>query len=117
MKPNFLYIFLNFIFFLFIGSCSNDKLVDMGLVKKKVNQFSISRKAPLEMPPDMLLRPPKSEKKKNSSNLNNEEISLDNIFADTEISGKNKDEFKTNKSLREKRILKKILNTEAIDFK
>ena len=85
----------------------------MGVVKKTTNQFSVSRKAPLEMPPDMYLRPPKLENKKNNSNLNNEEIGLDDILANKKNSEKNKDKNK----LREKRILKKILNTEATNLK
>ena len=113
MKFNFLYYFLHFIIFLFIVSCSNDRLIKMGMVKKKTNQFSVSRKAPLEMPPDMYLRPPKLEKKENNSNLNSEEIGLDDILANAKLSEKNKDKEK----LREERILKKILNTKAMKLK
>ena len=96
MRFNFSYYFFNFVFFLFIVSCSNERLVKMGVVKKKTNQFSVSRKAPLEMPPDMYLRPPKSE---NNSNLNNEEISLDEILANKKVSEKNKDKELISKEL------------------
>ncbi len=113
MKFNlFIYYFIHFIIFLFIVSCSNERLVKMGVVKKKASQFSVSRKAPLEMPPDMYLRPPKSEKKENN-NLENTEINLDDILANS----KNSEENRNKNSLREKRILKKILNTEAINLK
>ena len=113
MISKFLYYSLHFFIFLFIASCSNEKLVKIGAVKKKTNQFSISRKEPLEMPPDMYLRPPKSEKKENNSNLNSEEISVDDILANKKKLRKNKDK----NSLREKRILKKILNTEVTNLK
>ena len=113
MKFNLLYFFIHFIIFLFIVSCSNDRLVKIGVVKKKANQFSVSRKAPLEMPPDMYLRPPKFEKEANNSNINSEEIGLNDLLADTQISFKNKGKNR----LREKRILKKILNTEATNLK
>ena len=113
MISKFLYYSLHFFIFLFIASCSNEKLVKIGAVKKKTNQFSISRKEPLEMPPDMYLRPPKSEKKENNSNLNSEEIGLDDILANAKFSEKNKDKEK----LREERILKKILNTKAMKLK
>ena len=105
MKLNFLYSFFWFVIFLSIVSCSNKKLVEMGVVKKKSDQFSVSRNAPLEMPPDMYLRPPKSEKKENYSNpsSDNEQISLDDILISQKVSEENKDKDK----LREKRILKK----------
>ena len=113
MKFSFSYYFFYSIIFLFIVSCSNDRLVNLGVVKKKANQFSVSRKAPLEMPPDMYLRPPKSEKKEYNSSLNIEKTNLDDILTNTKISKKNKDK----NSLKEKRILKKILNTEATNLK
>ena len=112
MKFNFSYCFFYSVIILFIVSCSNDSLVNLGVVKKKANQFSVSRKAPLEMPPDMYLRPPKSEKKENNSNLNSPEKSLDDILADTKIS-----ENKDKNILKEKRILKKILNADAKNLK
>ena len=113
MKFNFSYYFFHFVIFLFIVSCSNERLVNMGVVKKKPNQFSVSRKAPLEMPPDMYLRPPQLKNKEDNSNLSSEEIVLDDILADTKVSAKNKDK----NSLKEKRIIKKILNTEATNLK
>ena len=113
MKFSFSYYFFYSVIFLFIVSCSNDSLVNLGVVKKKANQFSVSRKAPLEMPPDMYLRPPKSENKEYNSSLNTEETDLDDILTNTKISKKNKDKNR----LKEKRILKKILNTEATNLK
>ena len=113
MKFSFSYYFFCSVIFLFIVSCSNDSLVNLGVVKKKANQFSVSRKAPLEMPPDMYLRPPKSENKEYNSSINIEETDLDDILTNKKNSEKNKDKNK----LREKRILKKILNTDAANLK
>ena len=113
MKFNFSYYFSYFIIFLFFVSCSNERLVKIGVAKKKPNTFSVSRKAPLEMPPDMYLRPPKLEKEENNSSLNSEEIGLNDLLANTKISVKSKGKNR----LREKRILKKILNTEATNLK
>ena len=96
---------------MFLVSCSNQRLEKMGVIKKKDDQFSVSRKAPLEMPPDMYLRPPKlkNEKENNNQSLDPEELSLDNILGNRE---KISDD-KIIKSSKEKRILRKILNTKA----
>ena len=56
MKLNFLYFFLSTILTLFI-SCSNESLQKIGVTKK--NNWGLFQKAPLEMPPDMFLRPTK----------------------------------------------------------
>ena len=74
---------------LLLISCSNETLQKIGVTKKKNNQFSVSRRAPLEMPPDMLLRPPKlkNEVKKNNSSLEDAELSVDDILND-KINGK-----------------------------
>ena len=61
-------------------SCSNERLQKIGVTKKKIIIF-VSRKAPLEMPPDMFLRPPKLKKnKKNNLSLEDEELSVDDIL-------------------------------------
>ena len=111
MKFNFLYFFFYTFITLFLVSCSNQRLEKMGVIKKKDDQFSVSRKAPLEMPPDMYLRPPKlkNEKENNNQSLDPEELSLDNILGNRE---KISDD-KIIKSSKEKRILRKILNTKA----
>ena len=112
MKLNFLYFFLCTILTLFLISCSNERLQKIGVTEKQNNQYAISRKAPLEMPPDMFLRPPKlkNETKKNNLSLEDEELSIDDILND-KVSKKdtvNNDSTKTKS--KEKRILKKILN-------
>ena len=115
MKLNFLYFFLCTILTLFFISCSNVSLQKVGITKKKNSQFSISRKAPLEMPPDMFLRPPKlkNETKKNNLSLEDEELSIDDIL-NNKVNKKDvvdNDLMKT--KAKEKRILKKILNKKA----
>ena len=115
MKFNYLYFFLCAILTLLFISCSNERLQKIGITKKKINQFSVSRKAPLEMPPDMLLRPPKLKKetKQNNLNLEDEELSVDDIL-NNKVNKKNEVEDDSMKIiLKEKRILKKILNTKA----
>ena len=115
MKFNYLYFLLCTILTLLFISCSNESLQKVGITKKKNNQFSVSRNAPLEMPPDMLLRPPKlkNETKKNNLSLEDEETSVEDIL-NNKVNKKDavdNDSMKT--KLKEKRILKKILNTKA----
>ena len=116
MKFNYLYFLLYTILTLLFISCSNESLQKVGITKKKNNQFSVSRKAPLEMPPDMFLRPPKlkNETKKNNLSLEEEELSVDDILNNKA----NKKDAVDNSSVKikskEKRILNKILNKKAI---
>ncbi len=113
---NYLYFLLCTILTLLFISCSNESLQKVGITKKKHNQFSVSRKAPLEMPPDMLLRPPKLKKetKPNNFSLEDKELSVDDIL-NNKANKKDEVEDDTMKIiLKEKRILKKILNTKAI---
>ena len=116
MKLNFLYFFLCTILTLLLISCSNERLQKIGVTKKKNNQFSVSRKAPLEMPPDMFLRPPKLKNETNKSNLSveDEQLSLDDILNNKANNKKDAvDNDSTKIKSRENRILKKILNTKA----
>ena len=115
MKFNYLYFFLcTFLTLLFI-SCSNESLQKVGITKKKNNQFSVSRKAPLEMPPDMLLKPPKlkNETKKNNLSLEDEELSVDDILNNKVNKEDVVDTDLKKTKAKEKRILKKILNKKA----
>ena len=119
MKLNFLYFFLCTTLTLFFVSCSNERLQKMGIAKNKNDQFTVSRKVPLEMPPDMFLRPPKlkNETKKNDFNSETEGLSVDDIL-NNKINEKDKvDNDSMRKKLKEKRILKKILNTKATVLK
>ena len=119
MKLNYLYFFLCTFFTLLLISCSNENLQKIGLIKKKQNQFSVSRKAPLEMPPDMLLRPPKlkNETKRNNLSIEDEGLSVDDILNNkaNKKDAVGNDLMKTKS--KEKRILKKILNTKATVLK
>ena len=113
---NYLYFLLCTILTLLFISCSNESLQKVGITKKKNNQFSVLRKAPLEMPPDMFLRPPKlkNETKKNNLSLEDVELSVDDILSN-KINKKesvNNDLMKI--KAKERRILKKILNKKAI---
>ena len=119
MKFNFLYFFLCTILTLLLISCSNERLQKIGVTKKKSNQFSVSRKAPLEMPPDMFLRPPKlkNETKKNKLSLEDEELSVDDILNNKVNKKDVVDNDSTKTEAKEKRILKKILNKKATVLK
>ncbi len=112
---NYLYFLLCTILTLLFISCSNESLQKVGITKKKNNQFSVSRKAPLEMPPDMLLRPPKlkNETKKNNLSLEDDELSVDDILSNkvSKQDAVNNDLMKI--KVKERRILKKILNKKA----
>ena len=115
MKFNYLYFFLCTILTMLFISCSNESLQKVGITKKKNNQFSVSRKAPLEMPPDMFLRPPKLKNENNNNNLSfdEEELSVDDILSN-KVNNKdavNNDLIKI--KAKEKRILKKILSKKA----
>ena len=115
MKLNLLYFFLYAIISYFFVACSNEGLQKVGITKKKTNQFVISRKAPLEMPPDMLLRPPQSinETKNKNLSLDDDKLSLDDILNDKENTGGRESKPTIKNLSKEKRILKKILNTKA----
>ena len=119
MKLNYLYFFLCTILTLSLISCSNERLQKIGVTKKKNNQFSVSRKAPLEMPPDMLLRPPKLKNETDKTNLRvqGEELSVDDILNNKVNKKDLVDNNSTKKTSKEKRILKKILNTKATVLK
>ena len=119
MKINYLHLFLSTILTMLLISCSNERLQKIGVTKKKSNQFSVSRKAPLVMPPDMFLRPPelKNENKKNNLSLEDEELSVDDILNNKVNKKDAVDNDSTKTESKEKRILKKILNKKATVLK
>ena len=117
MKLNFLYAFLYVTITWFFVSCSNETLQKIGATKKKSNQFSVTRKAPLEMPPDMMLKPPQSiNKAKNNNNLSLVEEDMRSVDAILNDEVK-ENKIKIGKPSKEERILKKILNTKATVLK
>lgn len=103
---------------LIVSACSNKKLENLGLLKKKASEYSIARKAPLVMPPDMYLSPPQEKEKsigtKRKKN-DDSEVALDDILL-----GKNPSIVKKNtkrkikKVYKKEKIIKKILRTKAI---
>ena len=114
MKTNLLR-FLAVLISFYLTSCSYNALENAGLIKKKANEYSVARKAPLEMPPDMYLRPPEEEIRKNLKVdiKEKEQMSLDDILAGKNTK-KNKYLKKTNQELsKQQRILSKILNIKA----
>ena len=102
---------------LLVGACSNKKLEDMGLLKKKASEYSIARKAPLIMPPDMYLSPPEIEKEIIKTNIKkNDEVvvTLDDILLGEEKnSSKKNKKIKRKKINNRKQIIKTILRTKA----
>ena len=106
-------------FLVFLSSCSNNKLESLGLIKKKTGEYAISKKAPLEMPPDMYLRPPRSSKEKrnnsNVSNITSEIVSLDDILeGNTKITEKKINKNSVKKvNIKNSNIINKILKTKA----
>ena len=119
MKINFLSFFVFTTLTILFISCSNESLQKIGITKNNKNQFSISRKAPLKMPPDMLLRPPKlkNETKKNNLSLEDEKISVDDILNNTYNNKDVVDNDSRKTKSNEERILKKILNMKATVLK
>lgn len=119
MRFNFLYFCLYVVIAWFFVSCSKESLQKMGVTKRKANQFAVARKAPLEMPPDMLLRPPQStnETKNNNLSSDSDQLSLDDILNNKANEKGKKFKTKTKKLPKEKRILNKILNTKATELK
>ncbi len=108
------------VFFLFLlVSCSNKGLENLGLLKEKANEYALQRKAPLAMPPDMYLMPPKTEEipaniKKNKKKNKSEET-LDDILLTENISS-DKKRIVTKKNILDKRnrLVKKILKAKAL---
>ena len=87
----------------------------MGIIKKKTNQYVVSRKAPLEMPPDMYLRPPKVSKEGDSKFISDSEnLSLEDIL-ENRVTKKREEGKKKSKNNSARDILvKKILKTKAV---
>ena len=119
MKFNLLYFLSYVLITLLLVACSHDSLKKMGFKKKQPNQFTVSRQAPLEMPPDMFLRPPlsKSKKEMNNRELNDKKTSLDDILNDETINKDKASNISINKKSKQNRILKKILNKKATILK
>ena len=102
---------------LIAGACSNKKLENLGVLKKKANEYSIARKAPLVMPPDMFLSPPQEKEKRvqtKRKKIDDPEVTLDDILLGKTPSTVNKNtRRKIKKVYKKEKIVKKILRTKA----
>ena len=102
---------------LMVSACSNKELENLGVLKKKANEYSITRKAPLVMPPDMYLSPPKKKEKlttKNIKKTDDSEITLDDILlGKTPTIVKKSIRKKIKKIYNKEKIIKTILRTKA----
>ena len=102
---------------LIVSACSNKKLENLGVLKKKANEYSIARKAPLVMPPDMYLSPPPEKEKRlqtKRKKIDDSEVTLDDILLGKTPSTVKKNTRKKNKKVYKKEtIVKKILRTKA----
>ena len=100
-----------------VSACSNKKLENLGVLKKKANEYSIARKAPLVMPPDMYLSPPQEKEKQvqtKRKKINDSEVTLDDILlGKTPSAVKKNTRRKINKVYKKEKIIKKILRTKA----
>ena len=105
------------IIFLIVSGCSNQKLENLGILKKKANEYSIAREAPLVMPPDMYLRPPKEKEKlieTKRKKIDDSEVTLEDIlFEKTPSTVKKNKKRKIKKVYQKEKIIKKILRTKA----
>ena len=102
---------------LIVSACSNKKLENLGVLKKKANEYSITRKAPLVMPPDMYLSPPQEKEKQMQAKrkkINDSEGTLDDILlGKTSSTVKKNTRRKVKKVYQKEKIIKKILRTKA----
>ena len=113
-KFNFTVLFLA----CFLGACGDGTLKKIGLKKEEVDAFTVSRKQALDMPPDMILRPPGKEKKistikyKKLKTESTSDLSLEDILFDNP--NLNNKPLNSRRELKTKRsIVNKILNTKA----
>ena len=118
MQNNITSKFLIGIIVLIISACSNKKLENLGVLKKKASEYSIERKAPLVMPPDMFLSPP-GEKKKlveiNRKKIDGSNLTLDDILLEKKLDAvKKNNRSKRKKLYKKEEIIEKILRTKAI---
>ena len=102
---------------LILSACSNKKLENLGLLKKKANEYSVARNAPLVMPPDMYLRPPQEKEKlieTKRKKIDDSEVTLEDILLEkTPSTVKKNKKRKIKKVYQQEKIIKKILRTKA----
>lgn len=102
---------------LIASACSNKKLENLGFLKKKANEYSIARKAPLVMPPDMYLSPPQEKEKQiqtKRKKISDSDVTLDDILlGKTPSTVKKNTRRKIKKVYKKQEIIKKILRAKA----
>ena len=102
---------------LIASACSNKKLENLGFLKKKANEYSIARKAPLVMPPDMYLSPPQEKEKQiqtKRKKISDSDVTLDDILlGKTPSTVKKNTRRKIKKVYKKEEIIKKILRAKA----
>ena len=102
---------------LIVSACSNKKLENLGVLKKKANEYSIARKAHLVMPPDMYLSPPQEKEKQaaiNKKKLDDSQITLDDILLGKNSSAVKMNKIRKNKKTnKQEKVIKKILRAKA----
>lgn len=102
---------------LIVSACTNNKLDSLGVLKKKSNEYSIARKAPLVMPPDMYLSPPQEKEQlitTNKKKFEDSKITLDDILLGKTPSTVKKNIRRKNKKINKKeKIIKEILRAKA----
>ena len=115
MKNKILSKILIGIIALIASGCSNKKLENLGFLKKKANEYSIARKAPLVMPPDMYLSPPQEKEKQiKRKKISHSEVTLDDILlGKTPSTVKKNTRRKIKKVYKKEKIIKKILRAKA----
>ena len=117
MNVKLIFKFLLLFKLLITVGCSYNRLENLGLLKEKANEYSLARKAPLIMPPDMYLRPPSSEKEEVTISNDNieDDISLDDILVGNVRTKNQRNNKRIIKSVNnEAKILKKILDKKAV---
>ena len=83
--------------------------------KKTLDPYTLTKKRPLIMPPDMVLRPPGKEQTsmKNSSNPISEEDAYENELGIDDILLGNKNSNKKKRSKKDKDLISDILKAKA----
>ena len=101
----------------FILSCSEKSMQKIGLRKEQVDTYTVSKKKPLIMPPDMTLRPPNEASLEKSYNKNSQfvddrsnDITIEEILTGDKTR-KNKSKAEKKKSVSE--LLLNILKTKT----
>ncbi len=112
MNNNFLIKLTFTVFFILVfSSCSY-------LTPQSSNEYTVTKKSPLIMPPDMNMTPPESKNKKNQNKLEklsnrDDKISIEDILTgDASIKDTKNQNFKK-KSYSRKKLVNKILRTKA----